>query len=64
MSEIFGVEFDKHIYKSLFDEIDFKDTKALLANKNSSNKVQYFIHEFPSLIDRPDFINIFSQVFY
>ena len=36
MSEIFGIEFDKHIYKSLFDEIDFKDMKALLANKTGS----------------------------
>jgi len=62
MSEIFGIEFDKHIYKSLFDEIDFKDLKSSTANKSSSNKQQYFIQEFPTLLDRPDFINIFSQI--
>ena len=62
MSEIFGIEFDKHIYKSLFDEIDFKDLKSSTANKSGSNKQQYFIQEFPTLLDRPDFINIFSQI--
>jgi len=62
MSEIFGIEFDKHIYKSLFDEIDFRDLKSLVANKSGSNKQQYFIQEFPSLLDRADFINIFSQI--
>ena len=58
MSEIFGIEFDKHIHKSLFDEIDFKDSKALLANKNVTNKLQYFIQEFPVLLERQDFLNI------
>lgn len=62
MSEIFGIEFDKHIYKNLFDEIDFRDLKSLLGNKTGSNKQQYFIQEFPSLLDRPDFTNIFSQI--
>lgn len=63
MSEIFGVEFDKHVYKSIFDDIDFKDPKALIANKNASYKVQTFLMEFPTLFDRPDFCNIFAQVF-
>jgi hypothetical protein len=62
MSEIFGIEFDKHIYKSLFDEIDFKDLKALQNNKNTSNKIQYFIQEFTTLLERQDCINILSQV--
>jgi hypothetical protein len=62
MSEKFGIEFDKHIYKSLFDEIDFRDLKSLLANKSGSNKQQYFLGEFPILLERPDFTNIFSQI--
>ena len=64
MSEIFGIEFDKHIYKSLFDEIEFRDLKALLASKSTSNKLQYFVQEFPGLLERPDFVNIFSHVLY
>jgi len=64
MSEIFGIEFDKHIYKSLFDDIEFRDLKALLASKSTSNKLQYFVQEFPALLERPDFINIFSHVLY
>ena len=62
MSELFGIEFDKHIYKSLFDEIDFKDLKSATANKSGSNKQQYFIQEFPTLLERLDFTNIFSQI--
>lgn len=64
MSEIFGIEFDKHIYKSLFDEIDFKDLKGLMANKNAPNKLQYFVQEFPALVERPDFTNIFTHILY
>lgn len=62
MSEIFGIDFDKHLYKSLFDEIDFKDLKPLLTNKNCPNKLQYFVQEFPAFIERSDFVNIFSQI--
>ena len=35
MSEIFGVDFDKGLYKLLFEEIDFKDVKNLLNTKNA-----------------------------
>jgi len=62
MSEIFGIEFDKHIYKSLLEDIDFKDQRSLLSNRNNSNKNQFLIQEFPSLMARPDFINIFSSI--
>jgi hypothetical protein len=62
MSEIFGIEFDKHIYKSLLEDIDFKDQRSLLSNRNNSNKIQFLIQEFPSLLSRPDFINIFSYI--
>ena len=62
MSEIFGIEFDKHIYKSLLEDIDFKDQRSLLSNRNNSNKIQFLIQEFPSLLARPDFINIFSYI--
>ena len=56
------MDFDKQVFKSLFDDIDFKDIKSLQANKNSSNKLQYFFHEFPNLIEKREFINLFSQV--
>ncbi len=62
MSELFGLEFDKHIYKSLMEDIDFKDQRSLLNNRNNSTKVQFLIQEFPSLLSRPDFINIFSYI--
>ncbi len=63
LSEIFGIEFDKQIFKSLFDDIDFKEVKNLQNSKNASNKLQYFFHEFPNLVEKPEFINLFSQVF-
>ena len=62
LSEIFGIEFDKHIYKSLLEEIDFRDQKLLEKNKNTSNKLQFLIQEFPNFLKKPDFINLFSQV--
>ena len=60
MSEIFGMDFDKGLYKLLFEEIDFKDVKNLLNTKNA--KTQYFLQEFSSLLGKPNFINIFSEI--
>ena len=60
MSEIFGVDFDKGLYKLLFEEIDFKDTKNLLNTKNA--KILYFLNEFSSLLSKPNFISIFSEI--
>ena len=60
MSEIFGVDFDKGLYKLLFEEIDFKDVKNLLNTKNA--KTLYFLQEFSSLLSKPNFISIFSEI--
>lgn len=60
MAETFGSEFDKGLHKSLFEEINFKEIKTLLNNKNT--KGQYFIQEFPMFVDRQDFVNIFSEI--
>ena len=50
MSGIFGNEFDKGLYKLLFDEIDFKDLKNLINSKNI--KTQYFLQEFNSILEK------------
>ena len=44
------------------EEIDFNDQKLLEKNKNTSNKLQFLMQEFPNFLKRPDFINLFSQV--
>jgi hypothetical protein len=62
MSEFFGIEFDKHIYKSLLEDIDFRDQKTFLNNRNFSNKMQFLMQEFPALLSRSDFINIFTNI--
>jgi len=62
MSEIFGIEFDKHIYKSLLEDIDFKDQRGLVSSRNNSNKIVFLVQEFPGLLARPDFISIFSHI--
>lgn len=61
MNEIFGVEFEKNLYKTILEELDFKDFKAPV-NSTKSPKVQYLIQEFPSLLERNDFLNIFSSI--
>jgi len=44
LSNLFGIEFDNGLYVILFEETDFRDSKALL---NSNNlKVQYFFQIF------------------
>ena len=63
LSEIFGIEFDKHIYKSLLEEIDFNDQKFFEKNKINSNKLHFLMNEFPNFLKKPNFINIFSQVY-
>ena len=60
MSEIFGSDFDRNLHKSLFDEIDFREVKTLLNSKSS--KTLYFIQEFPQLLERGDFISLFSEI--
>ena len=60
LSNLFGLEFDKGLYIILFDEVDFKDSKALLNSKNL--KVQYFFQTFPKDIEKDNFINFFAEI--
>ena len=60
MTEIFGPDFDKELHRILFDEIDFKEIKNVQNSKNG--KFQYFLQDFPSLLERFDFINLFSEI--
>ena len=60
MSEIFGTDFDKKFYKNLFDEIEFKEMNSLLNQENT--KTQYFLDRFQTLLKRPNFISIFSEI--
>lgn len=62
LSEIFGIEFDRQIFQYLFDDIDFKDIKAIQSSKNNSNKLQYFFHEINITFEKPHFVNLFQQV--
>ena len=61
MSETFGIEFDKHVYKSILDELEFRDLKNS-ANSNKNPKVQFFIQEFPNFLEREDFANSFAMI--
>ncbi|MCQ2816357.1 MAG: DUF3819 domain-containing protein [archaeon] len=60
MSEFFGSDFEKRLYKSLFDEIDFEELKPIQNCKNI--KTQYFLQEFSVLLYRPNFISFFSEI--
>ena len=60
MAETFGPSFDKNFYKMLFDEIEFNDIKNFQNPK--TGKIQFFLQEFPLLIEKPDFINFFSEI--
>ena len=60
LSNLFGIEFDKGLYIILFDETDFRDSKALLNSKNL--KVQYFFQIFQKDIEKDKFINFFAEI--
>lgn len=46
----------------VFDDIDFKDIKAIQSSRNGSTKLQYFFHEFNNYMEKEQFVNLFSQV--
>ena len=60
MTESYGPSFDKNLYKILFDEIEFNDLKSFQNQK--TGKIQFFLQEFPQLLEREDFINFFSEI--
>ncbi len=41
--------------------MDFNDVKNSSNTKNA--KIQYFLYEFSSLLAKPNFINILSEIF-
>ena len=61
MTKTFGNDFDKELHKMLINEIDFSNIKSFQNPKNAKN--QFFIQEFPQLIERNDFINFFSEIY-
>ncbi len=60
MTESYGPSFDKNLYKILFDEIEFQDIKSFQNQK--TGKIQFFLQEFPQLLERQDFTNFFSEI--
>ena len=60
LSNLFGIEFDKGLYIIMFDEIDFKDSNALLNSKNL--KVLYFFETFKKDIEKEKFCNFFAEI--
>ena len=54
MSEVFGTDFYRDLHLILFNDIDFKDQKTF--QKTKDRKVEYFLQDFPQLIERTDFI--------
>ena len=55
-SEVFN--YDKLLYKSLLEDIDFREVEKI---KNP--KIISLLQEFPNLVKKNEFINFFSQVF-
>ena len=60
MTEFFGPEFDRNLHLILFNFIDFQDPKIF--QKTKDRKVEYFLQDFPQFVEKPDFIEIFSQI--
>ena len=60
MCETFGLDFEKNVYKTILEDLDYKDFKSPI-NSNKSTKIQFLIQEFPVLLEKENFVDFFSE---
>ena len=52
-----SINYDKQVYKSLLEEVDFREPEKI-----KSPKIISILQEFPNILRKNEFVNFFSQV--